>query len=124
MLIITLYLSCINTLWLLFLTESTVNIVPGTPFDTIYKRYCKEIKPPTTPSVNSLEVDTSTDRQQDNNQLYCGYCNEQCKTPVGLEEHCKMDSHKYAVFADSGRDVLWQFEPPISKKKISPAIYG
>ena len=121
----TLYLLYVNTLWLLFL-KSTVNInVSGTPFETVYKQYCREVQPLTTPSVNSLEVDTSTDRQQDNNQLYCGYCNEQCKTPVGLEEHCKMDSHKYAVFADSGRDVLWQFEPPLVKKqKISAAIYG
>jgi len=28
------------------------------------------------------------------------------------------------VFADSGRDVLWQFEPPPVKDIISPAVYG
>ena len=61
---------------------------------------------------------------QDSNQLYCGYCNIQCKTPADLLEHCKKDRHKYAVFADSGRDVFWKFEPPpqdLKKKRISRA---
>ena len=103
-----------------------VIIVSGTSFDTVYKQYCKEVAPPTTPSVNSLEANTSTGQRQNNNQLYCGYCNVQCKTSDGLVVHCKHDRHKYAVFADSGRDVLWQFEPPppMKEQNISPAVYG
>ena len=76
----------------------------------------------------SLEILSSTstgaDSQQRNNQLYCGYCNTDCKTPAGLVVHCEQNHHKYAVFADSGRDVLWQFEPPppnMKKDEISQA---
>ena len=71
------------------------------------------------------EKDTSTDTQQDNNQLYCGYCNYQCKTPAELLTHCKQNSHKHKVFADSGRDTFWQFEPPPpEKEEISEALHG
>jgi len=40
-------------------------------------------------------------------RLYCGYCDVHANDPLELEQHCKRDHHKYAVFADSGRDVLW-----------------
>lgn len=75
------------------------------------------------PFGSPSEKDTNTDGQQ-NNWLYCGYCNVQCKTPVDLVVHCKQDPHKYAVFADCGRDVLWQFEPPpLEKSKISTTLH-
>ena len=86
----------------------------------MYKEHCRDDPPPTAPLVSSLE-DTNSDRQHD--QLYCGYCNIQYKTVVDLVEHCKQDLHKYAVFADSGRDVFWEFEPPPTKEYTS-AIYG
>ena len=81
---------------------------------------------PTAPSNSPLETDSAANRPQNNNQLYCGYCNIQCETPAGLVAHCKQDPHKYAVFADSGRDVFWKFEPPppnMKKNKIS-GVYG
>ena len=65
----------------------------------------------------------STARQHHDKWLYCGYCNIQCETPAGLVAHCKQDPHKYAVFADSGRDVLWEFEPPPAKKHAAE-YYG
>ena len=71
------------------------------------------------------ENDTSTDTQQDNNQLYCSYSYYQCKTPAKLLTHCKQNSHKHKVFADSERDVFWQFEPPPpEKEEISEALHG
>ena len=66
----------------------------------------------------------NTNTQQDTDQLYCGYCNYQCKTPAELLTHCKQNSHKYTVFADSGRDVFWQFEPPPEKEEISESLHG
>ena len=92
-------------------------------FDTVYKQHCRV--PPPTPPVQGPLADTNSDKQQHNIQLYCGYCNIQYETPVDLVEHCKQDLHKDAVFADSGRDVFWQFEPPPAKEhNISAAIYG
>ena len=60
-------------------------------------------------STTVSEKEFSTDKKW----LYCGYCNIQCLYPAGLVKHCKLDRHKCAVFADSGRDV---FEPPPAKK--------
>ena len=65
--------------------------------------------------------------QQHNTQMYCGYCNILCKTPPALVTHCKQKSHKHRVFADSGRDVFWQYEPPpseLKKDEISEAHHG
>ena len=71
------------------------------------------------------EKDIGTARQHKNILLYCGYCNHQCKTTADLVKHYKQNSHKYAVFADSGRDVFWQFEPPPPEKgAISTALHG
>ena len=76
----------------------------------------------TVPLETPSEIDTGTDRQQ---KLYCGYCNHQCKTLANLVKHCRENSHKYAVFADSGRDVFWQFEPPPPENEdISTALHG
>ena len=69
----------------------------------MYKKHCKAFPIPTR---NLSETDTNTGEQQNNNWLYCGYCNVQCKTPADLVVHCKQNSHKYRVFADSGRDVF------------------
>ena len=69
--------------------------------------------------------DADTNKQQENNPLYCGYCNIQYKVATDLLDHCKQDLHKYAVFADSGRDVFWKYEPPpLKEHNISPAIHG
>ena len=98
-------------------------IVSGTLFDTEYKQHCRA-PPPIAPLRGPL-ADINSDRQQHNIQLYCGYCNIQYETAVDLVEHCKQDLHKDAVFADSGRDVFWEFEPPPTKAhNISAAIYG
>ena len=82
-------------------------------------------------STASLETTSEKDigigRQHKDILLYCGYCNHQCKTTADLVKHCKQNSHKYAVFADSGRDVFWQFEPPpppVKEHNISAAAYG
>ena len=82
--------------------------------------------PPLATSLQSpSETDTNTDRQQHDKQLYCGYCNVQYKTAVDLVKHCKQNCHKNAVFADSGRDVFWQFEPPpVEEDRISAALHG
>ena len=79
-------------------------------------------------STASLETTSEkkigTGRQQKDNLLYCGYCNHQCKTTADLVKHCKQNSHKYAVFADCGRDVFWQFKPPpLEKEHISTALH-
>ena len=75
----------------------------GELFEDVYKEYCKaELIPPSPP----------TNTQPPGVYLYCGYCKIHTNNPTDLEDHCKTDVHKYAVFADSGRDVLWQFEPP------------
>lgn len=90
----------------------------GVTFDTVYKQHCRTASP----LKDSVETDTSTD--QNDNQLYCGYCNIRCVAPAGLVKHCKRDRHKHAVFADSGRNVLWQFEPPPPEKdKISTVLH-
>ena len=92
-------------------------------FDTVYKQQCRAVPPPTPQLQSPSGSDTNTNRQQRNNQLYCGYCDVQCMTTTDLMEHCKQDLHKYAVFADCGRSVLWQFEPPPTKEDNS-ADYG
>ena len=79
---------------------------------------------PPVPLKSPSGTDTATHIQQNNNQFYCGYCDFQCKTPTDLVAHCEQNSHKYAVFADSGRDVFWEFEPPppdLKNNKISQA---
>ena len=83
-----------------------------------------KIPPPSTASLGSAsKKDTSTDGQRDK-YLYCGYCNIQCMAAAALVKHSKLNRHKYAVFADSGRDVFWQFEPPPMNEHISAAVYG
>ena len=73
----------------------------------------------------NTNTSTNTDKQLNNKWLWCRYCNVECKTPADLVVHCKQDLHKYAVFADCGRDVFWQFEPPPFKiRHVSAAIYG
>ena len=72
-------------------------------------------------------ADATSDSPQRNKQLYCGYCNIQCNTSADLAAHCTRDRHKFAVFADSGRDVFWEFEPPppLKKEEISQtAVHG
>ena len=97
----------------------------ATKFDTVCKQHCKEVLPPAVSLKSPSVTDASTDRQQNESQLYCGYCNIRCMGPAGLVKHCKRDRHKHAVFADCGRDVLWQFEPPpIKEGDISTAIHG
>ena len=81
---------------------------------------------PTASLGSASKKDFSTDDQRDK-YLYCGYCNIQCVAVAALVKHSKLDRHKLAVFADSGRDVFWQFEPPPSPVKehnISAAAYG
>ena len=90
----------------------------------MYKQHCRDIPPPLEGPLADTS-NTATDSPHHNNPLYCGYCNILCETPAGLAAHCKQDPHKYAVFADSGRDVLWEFElPPAEQHNISAAIYG
>jgi len=68
----------------------------------VYKEHCKaELLPPLPPTNTRSHEDYST----------C-IVEIQTKDPTDLEDHCKKDVHRYAVFADSGRDVLWQFKPP------------
>ena len=88
--------------------------VSGTLFDTVYQQHSRALPRTTVPSESPSNTDAN--KQKENNQLYCGYCNIQYKTVTDLVEHCKQDLHKYAVFADSGRDVFWQFEPPPLKE--------
>ena len=57
--------------------------------------------------MTSSEEDTGSGRQQKRIWLYCGFCNHQCNSSADLVVHCEQPSHKYAVFADSGRDVFW-----------------
>lgn len=91
----------------------------------MYEQYCRAVPHPTAPLERLSERDTSTGGQQKGENLSCGYCNVQCKAVTGLIKHCKQNRHKYEVFADSGRDVLWRYEPPpLDKKKISMAIHG
>lgn len=95
----------------------------GTSFNNVYQQHSRAIPPPTVPSESPSNSDAN--KRQENNQLYCGYCNIEYKTATGLVEHCKQDLHRDAVFADSGRDVFWQFEPPpLKEHNISAAIYG
>jgi len=110
----------IKTRYTVFKNQLFNTVFSGISFTTIYEKRCKAAPPPTA----SLQTDTGTDRQRNNNRLYCGYCDVQCKTVDDLVKHCKCDPHKCAVFADSGRDVLWQFEPPPIKDDISPAVHG
>ena len=90
----------------------------------MYEQQCRAFPPPA-PLQSLLEISINSDEQQQYNQLYCGYCNHQCKTTADLVKHCKQNSHKYAVFADSGRDVFWQFEPlPVDEEMFSTALHG
>ena len=91
--------------------------VSGTPFDTVYKEHCRVVCPSIIPS------DNNDDQQKQNNQLYCGYCNIHYKTVDNLVAHCKQNLHVDAVFADSGRDVFWKFEPPPTKEYIFTASF-
>ena len=75
--------------------------------DSQYKQGRRAVLP-----TNVSEKEISTDKRW----LYCGYCNIQCLYPAGLIKHCKLDRHKDAVFANSGRDVFWEFEAPHTKK--------
>ena len=89
----------------------------------MYKQNCKTAPPPTT-AFYSPDTNTDHDRQQHNKQLYCGYCDVQYSDATDLVEHCKWEVDADAVFADSGRDVFWQFEPPpVKEHNISPAVY-
>ena len=77
----------------------------------------------TVPLASPSEKEISTGKQHHDKWLYCGYCNIQYETAVDLMTHCKQDPHKYAVFADSGRDVFWEFEPPPAKEHAA-GYYG
>ena len=89
------------------------------------KQDCRTAPPPTAPLGSTSRKDTSTDGQQCDKYLYCGYCNIQCLAAPALVKHSKLNRHKLAVFADSGRDVFWQFEPPpVKEHNISAAVYG
>ncbi|XP_065891374.1 3'-5' exoribonuclease HELZ2-like isoform X2 [Dysidea avara] len=93
----------------------TIEYKQGISFEDVYKEYCKaELLPPHPP----------TNTQQHEDYLYCGYCNVYTANALDLEDHCKQDTHKYAVFADSGRDVLWQFKPPLPEDYISVTMHG
>ena len=110
--------------FLTFCKSFVIFLFLGISFESVYKKHCKVLP---SPARSLSDTDTNTDRQQQNNNwLYCGYCNVQCKTPADLVLHCKQDRHKYAVFADCGRDVFWQFEPPppLNNLHISAARYG
>ena len=85
----------------------------------MYKQDYAAVSSTTALLASPSEKEISTGKQQHNKWLYCGYCNIQCMYAAGLVAHCKLDHHKYAVFADSGRDVFWQFEPPPTKKHVS-----
>ena len=90
--------------------------------NTVYKQRCRTTSPIMAPLKGPVETDINSD--QNDNQLNCGYCNIHCVAPAGLVKHCKGDRHKYAVFADYERDVLWQFEPPpVGKDKISTTLH-
>ena len=81
-------------------------------FQISFDQHCRDVPPPTTPLL--ADTNTATDSPHHNNHLY----NIQYKTAVDLGEHCKQDLHKYAVFADSGRDVFWEFEPSPAKQHL------
>ena len=96
----------------------------GISFDTMYRQYYGVAPTPMAPLEIPIKRITNTDKQQNKKLLNCGYCNVQCNAVPGLVKHCKQDRHKYAVFADCGRDVLWQFEPPpLEKSKISTTLH-
>ena len=99
-------------------------IVSDTSLGAVCKKEWSVVPPHTAPLLSFSKADNNSDRQ-DHKWLYCGYCNIQCIYAAGLVKHCKLDRHKFAVFADSGRDIFWQFEPPPTKKHdISAAVYG
>ena len=93
-----------------------IRIISDLSHESMYKQDHGAVSSTTVPLASSSEKRTSTDKQHHNKWLYCGYCDVQYKTPTDLVKHCKQDLHKYAVFADSGRDVFWEFEPPPAKK--------
>ena len=110
---------CLNfALGHFMLSHNIINIFLGVLFDTVYEQHCRMSLPPA-PLQSLIEISINRDEQQQYNQLYCGYCNQQCATPADLVKHCREDSHMYAVFADSGRDVFWQFEPPPADEEIA-----
>ena len=100
-------------------------MLPGVSFETVYKQYCRTGPPLTALLHDPVEKVVCIDGQQNKKQLLsCGYCNVRCTAVPGLVKHCQGNRHKHEVFADSGRDVLWHFEPPpLEKNKISTTLH-